>query len=290
MLEKYLILILLPSFAYSAIKISIEPIKNGTDASVKMIGSETIVVSDNDRKVFKLDDGTLKRPSEIYMGKRSGDVYLKPPTPWGDVYQQFNWEPVKKTVRPIEAKVVGINSKPVPFGNAEYVNKHETLTVTYSTSLTHQVEETVGNTWKQGGEVGVGMSIEYEINFGVGSAGGSTSMSYTASWGEETSKSRAVTLGSTSTILIEVPPKTMVVASLQATQGTMDIDVKYRSTLDGRVFCNYPDKFNGHYFYGMPARGLLSTIGQSVEVESVERISIGFYTTARLVVTNGTIV
>nr|AAM18115.1 yolk protein 2 [Hyphantria cunea] len=286
MLEKYLILILLPSVVYSAIKINIEPINNGTDASVKLYGEESIIVSDNDRKVFKLDDGTLKRASETYMGKRCGDVYVKPPTPWGDVYQQFDWEPVRKTIVPIQAKVIGINSKPVAFGHAEYVNRHESLNVTYSTSLTHE-GETVSHTWSQGGEVGVGTEIKYEVNFGAGSAGGSTSLSYTASWGEDTMKSRTVTLGTTSTILVVVPPRTMVIASLLATEGTLDIEVKYRSTLDGRVFCNYPDKFNGHYFYGMPVRGLLSSIGESVVMESTEKISIGFYSTARLEVSKG---
>ncbi|CAB3232697.1 unnamed protein product [Arctia plantaginis] len=288
MLEKYLILILLPTVVYSSIKIHIEPIKNGTDASVNLHGEERRDVSDSDRKVFKIDDGTLKRASEKYMGKRCGDVYVKPPTPWGDVFEKYGWEIVRKTVTPIEARVVGINSKPVAFGNSEYVNNHESLSVTYSTSLTHQVEETVGHTWSQGGEVGVGIKIEFSVNFGVASAGGSHSMSYTASWGEETSKSRAVTLGTTSTILVEVPPKKMVIASLQATEGTMDIEIKYKSRLDGRVFCNYPNKFQGHYFYSMPLKSLLNTIGLPVEKYSTERISIGFYSTARLVVSNTT--
>lgn len=73
----------------------------------------------------------------------------------------------------------------------------------------------------------------------VQSAGGSTPISYTASWGQETSKSRAVTLGSSSRMLAVVPPKHMIRASLQTTKVTIDIEVKYKSTLSGIAFCNY---------------------------------------------------
>ncbi|CAB3232699.1 unnamed protein product [Arctia plantaginis] len=288
MLEKYLILILLPTVVYSHIKINIKPNQDGTDATVDLHGQEKVDVSDKDRKVFRIDDGTLKRASEKYMGKRCGDVYVKPPTPWGDVFEKYGWEVVRKTVTPVKARVVGINSKPVAFGNAEYVNNHDSLNVTYSTSVTHQVEESVSHSWSTGGEVGLGMEISYSVNFGAGSAGGSASMSYTASWGEETSKSRAVTLGTTSTVLVVVPPKHMVRASLQATEGTMDIEIKYKSRLSGKVFCNYPGKYKGHYFYSMPLVYLLKTVDVPVDVYSTEIISIGFYTTARTVVNNGT--
>lgn len=114
------------------------------------VKSEKSNVSEKDRKTFGIHDGTLKRASKIFMGKQCGDIYQKPPTTWGDVYTKFGWDKVRRTVKPIEAKVIGINSKPVAFGNTEYVNYHDKVNVTYNTSVIHKVEETVSHFWSRG--------------------------------------------------------------------------------------------------------------------------------------------
>lgn len=288
MLAKYLLFSLLSTIAYSRINIQIKPGKTSEEVSVHFSGSDTSVISDKERKTFGLDDETLKKATEKYKGKRCDDVYLKAPTPWGNVYDKYDWNQVMRTLKPVRAKVLGVQSKPVAVAEAKYTNNHHNIDVTYSTSVTQQVEETVGHTWSSGGELSIGQEINYNVNFGAGSVGGSTSLSYTSTWGEDQTKSRTVTLGTTSTVSTSIPPGGKVVAVLSATQGTLDIEIYYEATLSGLVFCNYANTYKGHHFYGFSISNLQYYQKLPQTVRTTEKMSIGFFTSARIEVNNGT--
>ncbi|CAB3232693.1 unnamed protein product [Arctia plantaginis] len=291
MLSKYLILLLViqPAFTYAGIVIKIKLTKNGDDTTVEFLGEDLADITDKERALFKIDDEILKNETEKFIGKRCTNVFLKPPTPWGDVYKKYGWDPVKRNIKPIEARVIGVNMKPVTVGSAEYVNSHNSLVVPYNTSLTQQVNETVQHTWSTGGKFDVEQEITYEITFAENSVEGSTTMSYTSSWGEDTTKSRSVTLGTTSITMTEVPPGNSVVASLIATQGTVDIEIRYSIDLTGKLFCNYEVSFHGHHFYAMPIHQLHKAADTPLLKYFTEKVSVGFYNSVKLEVTNRTV-
>lgn len=120
-------------------------------------------------------------------------------------YHKFGWKEVQRTLRPVNAKILSIKSQPVAVATAEYVN-HSNITAKYGSGLTQSVEETIGSTWSTGSTLTVGQEINYSVNIGVGSIGGSTSMSYAASWGKATNQEKRITLGSSSNVEVEIPP------------------------------------------------------------------------------------
>ncbi|CAB3232691.1 unnamed protein product [Arctia plantaginis] len=136
--------------------------KNGDDTSGDFFGEDLAIANDKEQHT---------------------NVFLKLPKPWGDVYKEYGWDPGSSNIKAIEAKVIGVDSKPVAVGSAEYVNSHNSLDVTYSTSVTQQDEETIEHTWSTGGENNIEQEIKYEVNFGVGTVGVGTDFSYTGSWG-----------------------------------------------------------------------------------------------------------
>lgn len=289
MLSRYFLLILLPVLVYSSITINIRPGKTESQSTVSFSGQERAILSERERKTFKLDDETLKRASEKYKGKRCTDIYLKPPTPWGDVWRKYDWDEVERIVKPVQARILGISSKPVAVATASYVNHHHHISATYSTSVTQQVEESVGHTWSEGGELSIGQEINYNVNFGAGSVGGTTSLSYSSTWGKDTTKARTVTLGTTSAVQVTIPPGGEVETTLTATEGTMEIEVDYVATLtNGDVFCNYENTYQGHHFYAFPLRSLQKIANLTRFVRTTEKIKVGFYTNALIEVTNGT--
>ncbi|CAB3247252.1 unnamed protein product [Arctia plantaginis] len=194
-----------------------------------------------------------------------------------------------RTIKPVKARVLGVQSKPVAVATAEYVNNHNKIAVSYSTSVSQSVEETVEHTWSKGGDLTVGQDITYSVNFGAGSAGGTSSIAYTSSWGEDTTESRTVTLGTTSSVQTTIPPGGKVVAVLSASQGTLEVEVDYEATLNnGDVFCNYAATYKNHHFYAFPLRRLQNLQNLTKTVRTTEKISVGFYSSARIEVNNGT--
>ncbi|CAB3232681.1 unnamed protein product [Arctia plantaginis] len=280
MCYKFLLLILLPALAYGNVKIKIKGTKNITDASVQFSGKEKAIISEEERQAFQLDDESLKRASKIFSGKRCTDVFLKRPTPWVDVYRKFGWKEIKRTLKPVQARIIGINVKPVAIATAEYKNNQAAYTVKHKAAVKQTVEETVTHTWNISKELTIGKDFSYTIDFGKGNTGGKISLSHTSKWGNDTTKERKITIGTKSSV--EVPPGDVVLATLVATQVTMEIEVEYEVTVAGHVFCNYQNGYRGHQWWAYPLWLLQKDGSLPTLVKSSERISIGFYTNMRI--------
>ncbi|XP_075987910.1 U-megalopygitoxin(8)-Mc8-like [Anticarsia gemmatalis] len=285
MLTKYLLLALLP-IAYARIAVRIKAGKSAAVATVDYNGEDVAIISDPERRAFQLTDDKVKDASKVFSGARCTDVFFKRPTPWEDVYHKFGWDQVQRTLRPVRARVLAVKSKPEAVATAEYVNDHPTITAKYSTSVTQSVEESTTHTWSIGGELTVGQEIEYSVSVGAGNVGGKTSMSYAANWGNDTMKGNTITLGATSNVEVNVPPGKGVLATLTATRGTMEIEIDYEATVRGDVFCNYHRGYKNHHWWAYPVQ-VLQRFGHLPEtVKSTEKISIGFYTSARIVISD----
>ncbi|KAJ8706152.1 hypothetical protein PYW07_010929 [Mythimna separata] len=281
MMSKYLLLLFLPAI-YARIGIKITTGETEADASVEYTGENVEIISDMERQTWRIGDEGLKKACEKFAGSRPGDVYVRSPTPWNDVYRRFNWDQVKRTLKPVSSRVLGIHTKPVIVASRTFKNNnHRTgAKVKYNAAIAHQIEETISNTWSVGGELTVGQEITYNVNLGAGSVGGTTSLSYAANWGNDTSKAKAVTLGTTTSVEVELNPGQAVVATLTATHGTLEMEVDYEAELSGSVFANYPSKLNGHYFWSFDVNAVLRAAGLPTHVKSTEKISVGFYTSA----------
>ncbi|KAI5639632.1 spherulin-2A-like [Phthorimaea operculella] len=276
-------LLLLPAVAYASIHINI---KTGTDesiANVTVLGSSVEIIPDGERSAWKLNDRQLKDAVEAYSGKRPTHAYLKSPTPWGDLYQTYGWPQVQRTLVPINARILGIHNEPVIIATQDFIN-NSSAEATFTATITQNKEDTVSTTWTKGGNLEVGQEIHYSIELGVGEAGGSTTFSFSSSWGEETSKSQTVTVGSSSGVEIKLDPGQSVTAALTATRGTMEVQVDYRANLDGAVACNYEDKYEDHFFWGFDVTSCLDAAGYPMTIDSTETLKIGYYTNGMVTV------
>ncbi|CAH2987306.1 unnamed protein product [Chilo suppressalis] len=250
-------------------------------SAVDIAGESVDVISDQEIHTFGLGESPLKDAVERYSGGRPGDVYLKSPTPWNDLYKVYNWSEVRRTLYPRSARVLGVTSQPVIVSVQEFSN-HSSVVGTYNAGITHQVEQTVSNTWSKGGELTVGTEISYNIDMQVATVGGSASMSFGSSWGHDRTNSKSVTVGASSAIEVELAPGQAAIATLQAIRATVEVEVDYTATLHGAVACNYPDKHNDHHFWSYDINEVMGAAGMNKNIDSTERMRIDFYSDAKV--------
>ncbi|XP_028165651.1 spherulin-2A-like [Ostrinia furnacalis] len=279
------ILLALPALALARIDIEVagkfDP--NNQNMQVYYSGNEVAIISDEERNTFKIGDSALKDAVRSYFGQRPDDAYLRSPTPWGDLYQTYGWSQVTRTLVPRSAKVLTISSQPQIVMRQLFEN-NSTKPATFNVGISQTVQNTVSSSWSTGGQLTIGQEISYGINIEGIVGGGAVSYSYTNSWGRNTEQSQSVTIGASSGMEVLLQPGQGVVAELEATRGSMKVEVEYLASLDGANAVNYAKTYKGHHFWALDVRGVMSSGGISNAVVSREVLEIGFYSNAKVVV------
>ncbi|XP_052747887.1 spherulin-2A-like [Galleria mellonella] len=281
-----LLLFLLPSLALANIQVQVSGKFNADDPSSMRVytsGNQVGIISDEERNTFELNDNNLKNSVRSYFGLRPDDAFLRSPTPWGDLYKTYGWSQVARTLEPRNGKILKITSKPVIVLEQIFEN-NSSKPALFNVGISQTVENTVSSSWSKGGELSVGQEINYGFDIEVANGGGTTSLSYTSSFGENTEKSESVTVGASSAMEILLQPGQVVVASLQATRGYIQVEIEYDASLNGQSAVNYADTFKGHHFWALDIRAVMSSGGLSNSKVSKETITIGFYSNSKVVV------
>ncbi|XP_059047962.1 spherulin-2A-like [Achroia grisella] len=285
------LLLLLPGLALASIDVQVSGKFNADDPSSMKVytsGNQVGIITDTERNTFGLNDNSLKNAVDAYFGKRPDDAYLRSPTPWGDLYKTYGWDQVTRTLVPRNGKILGISSKPTIVMEQVFENNSSKPAV-FNVGISQTVENTVTSSWSKGGDLSIGQEINYGFDIEVANGGGTTSLSYTSSWGENTEKSESITVGASSAMEITLQPGQAVIAQLQATRGSIQVEVEYDASLAGQSAVNYADTYKGHHFWALGIRSVMSSGGLSNSKVSKEVINIGFYSNSKVVVHDKTL-
>lgn len=277
MISKVLIL-LLPALAFSEISVEIH---GGKNSWVKFFGSTKDVISDAERGAFRIHDNDLKNAVDKLARNRPSDAFVRSPTPWDDLYKRFGWSEVRRTLKVKSARVLGINSQPIIVSKKNFHN-NSPRPATYSGVISHMADNTATHKWTKSGSLTVGQKVNYKVDVGVGSVGGTTSFAFKNTFGEENVNTVQVKLGSKASVTVTLQPGQSAYAELTASKGTMDVEVEYEASLEGSVATNYGNKHNGHYFWSFDINSVLDAGGLPRTVVWKEHIHIGFYSDERV--------
>jgi hypothetical protein len=263
------------------INISIVAGQDESSSTVNATGSVEHVITDEERSTFKLSDKQLKDAVNKYFGKSPNDAYLHSPTPWGDLYKTYGWSQVEVVLSVHKAEILGITSKPVVVKTQEFAN-HSSQKGTFNVAITESVENTTSSNWSTGGTLTIGQEFNYGVKF-LGAGGeGTTSLSYSQSWGVGGEKSKSVTIGSSSGVSVDLDPGESVVAELSASRGVMNVRIEYIAYLIGQTAVNYNPTYKGHHFWGLGISGVMDKGGVSNSITSTEDIEIGYYSNSKI--------
>jgi len=253
----------------------------GKEQSSCFVGASGIdkhVITDAERETFQLGtDAQLKKAVENYKGAYPDDAYLHSPTPWGDLYEKFDWEQTKVTLEPTASQILSVSTQPVQVRQQTFVND-SSVTGIFDCSISQEVTTTSASSWSTGGTFEASQSIDYHVGFLGTGGGGESSMSYSQEWGKGGETSSSITIGSESGVTVELKPDQAVVATLYASKGVMKVRVKYAGyLLDGRCAVNYANTFEGHHFYGLHILNILTSNSMEFAYECDEDITIDYY-------------
>lgn len=285
MKETFILLTIFLKIISGKIIIDILSDTKSSDVTINYSGSEVEVVSENEIELFEIDDRNLKEAVKQHYGEKPTSVYLKSPTPWGDLYEQYHWEQIKRVLSIKSARVKSISNKPVIVLSQDFYNFFNN-TIKVNTGISQTVENSITTSWSKSREISVSQDIEYDINVLFGKFTANTGFSYSTTWGESQEKSETVTIGTTSSVETELAPGQAATAVLSATISSVEIEVVYMATLRGNLAVNFKNSHNGHHFWGPPIENVMRSGGLTNEITTIEIIKIGFYADGTLKVFN----
>ncbi|WP_054705004.1 ETX/MTX2 family pore-forming toxin [Bacillus sp. JCM 19041] len=229
------------------IEISILAGKDESETSIDTDGSVLHVITDAERKSFGITDSDLKEYVGVYKGKRPKDVYVCSPTPWGDLYKTYDWSEVQVQLKVKNYKIKEFSSTPTILATHEFHNDHDKEPSTYTANISQIITDTTSSTWESSNTITVSQMIKYGITFLGADGGGETTMSYERSWGESSTKSESIELGSGSSVEITLGPNESATAELSTSKGHLEVEVEYEASLIGQVAVNYDPPYDGHH-------------------------------------------
>ncbi|XP_045532737.1 uncharacterized protein LOC123720242 [Pieris brassicae] len=92
------------------------------EINVTVSGENVDIISDMERRIFKLTEERLKDAVSVQFGQPPDDVFLKSPTPWGDLYTEYGWKEVTITAKPISSVVVSKEFRNQTVVKQKYIN------------------------------------------------------------------------------------------------------------------------------------------------------------------------
>lgn len=271
-------------FLLSINKIESKIVIDISNDSVNYSGLEIETVTEDDINIF-FTNPTLKDAVKAHYGKKPSNVYYSKPTPWGDLYTTYKWEPIKKIVSIKRAQIKNISKKPVVILNQDFDN-NSNYTIKVNTGISHTVENTITTSWSKSKEFTLSQEISYDINVLFAKLAGTTGISYTSTWGKSEEKSESITIGSTSAVETELKPGQSVKAELSVTAGYIEVEVTYKMYLRGNLAVHMKKKLNDHYFWGPLVQDVMESARVTNEKTVVETIKFGFHIDAKLKVSD----
>ena len=228
----------------NAFQVSVH-MQKGKPPQISASGTSQHPITSEEKKAFGLNDAKIKQGVGNNFGKEPSDVFLCDPTPWGDIYSRYGWEPVQSVATVERYEVLGVSSEPLILTTKRLQN-HSNNKASFSAALTQQVSNTIETNWSQSHNVSMAQSISY--NFIVN---GKTSISYNGTWGRGGSKSETITVGDHSGVEIKLNPGQSARAVLSTKRSVVRIRVFYKVYLTGSVFANYCPTYKDHHFWNL---------------------------------------
>ncbi|XP_026743579.1 spherulin-2A-like [Trichoplusia ni] len=275
--------LLLPALVFAKIEVDITASDDEAQRQVHVSGSNVDIISDLEIDTFRLSEDNLKSAVRAYFGSEPDDVFVKSPTPWGDLYITNEWKQVTRVLKPVRATILSVVSKPMLVMSHEF-NNTSSKQATYEARMRQEVENTVVSTWERSGEIAASNYIKYGLDMKAMAVAGQATISYVSRWGENVMKSQTVSVGSETAVTVTLEPNQKVTAKLYATRVSMKVQINYEASLLGSVAVNYADAYKGHHFWSFDINKVLAAGDMSRSINSSEVIETGFYADSKVVI------
>jgi len=200
-----------------------------------------------------------------------------------DLYDKYGYEPVHILLKPVSWKVAKFNVDQQSIYNQTTCTNNSSVTSTFNTGCTCQVQEIVTMTSTNTRSIGIQSKFKYDFGLpGIGGGEHEITISGSMSFAETNTKTTSVTAGSTYGVSVTLKPHESCHIGIAMSRGDVTFEVKYKVELSGYIACNWRDKWKGHHFWFFPVNHILHPDPSAVGF--TQFLTCGFFCKAELVV------
>lgn len=243
-------------------------------SSIRASGSLQHVITDKEANTFGLQTENLKNAIAKDRGKKPDQAFLRSVTRGYqyDPYTKHGWDQVQTLLTVVSATIIDITSTPVILDekkSTNYLNRKATFDI----RMTQTVENTATSEWSSTHTIDVSQTVKYGIEL----IGGSTSLSYSYSWGQGGSHSKTETISTQHGVSIDLEPGEAAIAQLTASKGTMKVRIVYEASLIGGTAYIYERRYEGYHDWWSPIGYIMRNAGISNSKQFTEDIEIDYF-------------
>ncbi|CAG5053939.1 unnamed protein product [Parnassius apollo] len=182
-----------------------------TDVTITHSSFEINIIGHREIELFNIGNANIRNAVKGHYHWSPSNVYLKSPTPWGDLFQKYNWEQVSRVLTVKSARLKTITKKPVivsqDFDNVSY------KTIKVNTGISQTVENTISTSWTKTKEQNTS-----QLNY----------------WASE-EQSETITIGTTSGVETELQPGHAATAIFVNTASNKDDVIVHYYGIDRKI-------------------------------------------------------
>lgn len=273
-MKKLAILTVFMTMCSAKININIKTSNDLNKTEVKYTGKDIKLVSDEEVILFNITNQNLNRGIRIEMGKVPDDIYLKDPTPFQDLFKEYEWPQVSRVLIIKCAKIEEFIQNNVVIKTHEHIN-NTTVSIQSKTDMMEVIENTVSSLWSTNGLPKDIIHYGVNIDFGYGI------WSFDDKWRDESLKFVQLPFGATKGI-VHLQSGQTIVSKLSGNKVVMLIEIEYIATLVGNIIADY-DRLYGKYHFYSPALGnIMRAANLKNEIITKEFLEVRFYTNPKI--------
>lgn len=256
------------------ISVNIKAGLTAANSAVTAVGTVAHPITATERSAYGIDDGSLIGA----VGRSAGDDFVI--KLWLD-----GVNPVLTTVTAQSAEILSVASAVKTVATRSFVN-NSSVKATFDCSTTEEVSDTMESNWSETGGITVTQEFEYGVSI-LGAGGeGTTSISYSHSWGQGGSQSKGITLGSNQGVTVDLEPGKGVKATLVASRGVLKVRVTYLASVAGTVSYNRAVFVDLGRVYTIDLVRVMNDANIATSCVITEDLEVGYYTDAKIILTD----
>jgi len=155
-------------------------IKGATSFSGQLARGTTPV----DQDAFRINDNVLKDLiAKDFKGKRPNDIFLKDPTPFGNLFTKNKWTPLTTTLQPFNFKLLSQQQKKTVLWSDSFTNNSSNPT-NWSIFRNNTVTSTAISNWVLENSFGSDVSATSEVHIEIAEASRTVRSNFRHTWGQ----------------------------------------------------------------------------------------------------------
>lgn len=271
----FVILFVLPLFIDAKIIINIKLKPSKSDIEIKSSGADHKIITSLELNIFNVTREKLNKGMRVYMGKVPNDIFLKEPTVYGDLFQKYKWEPVKRRLRMVKGKVINKYTENTVLKTHEHINNSTTVLKT-KRNLFENVENMAKSSWFADGIPSDDINYDVELDLGYGK------FKYENKWRSEMQHVSKMPVGVSTDEVIPIKPSQTIVTKLIVTKTILVIELEYKADLIGAAVANYAELYGKYHFWAPSIQNIMKSAKMKNEILSRERIEVTCFLEPRL--------